>query len=512
MGKDAEEKKEGAEQVEKKDSGQKDPKVEGTEQVEKKDSGQKDPKAGEAEKNSQQKGPAVEEILGPLDEALGSHIERLLGTRHGIETLPMNLFTVSCLIMIATRETEIESFPYLPPPRYTQEKLLEELAEININPSEDLMSGIDGMIEKGYVEVADDGRFFAQKPSIDMAQIFDRIFPNMPGLNLVAYLGQIIDEALGGRKDINSALIQLNQMLEIQGVPIKSETDPSKPGSKRYPHLRETVDVKSPSGRKASTPKVMPSDIFSQLETKTWASPSPRAKAEASPQDAPLEDKPAIPEPEEFSPPEEMGTAPPFEDAEAQEAVEEEKTVESEGESPVESAEESRAPTETQEDSLTEEPDKRADLLSFMESQATLQEEALNLDDEDIEKKIAAFEEKLGMTCPLCRTSGIRSNETAKGKRYYHCTNSDCNFISWGKPYYITCPQCSNPFLVEAQDSSGRTMLKCPRATCHHWQKPPWEELHEISESPRQSFEHPVSEKKPRRKVKRRRRVVRRKR
>ena len=314
-------------------------------------------------------------------------------------------------------------------------------------------------------------------------------------------------------------------MLEMQGVPIKSETAPSNHVKKRYPHLKEATDVKGPPGRKASAPKVIPSDIFSQLQTKTWVSPSPKATTEASPPDIFPEDKPASTEAEKFLTPEEKNAVPDYEDTESPEVIKQEKTGVPDGESPVESAGEFLAPTETSIDSLTEEPGQKADLLSFMEAQTTLQEEAgltgssrddaVQIDDDDIEQKIAAFEEKLGMTCPLCRTSGIRSNETAKGKRYYHCTNSNCNFISWGKPYYITCPQCSNPFLVEAQDSSGRTMLKCPRATCHHWQKPPWElpdEISEISESPQQSSVPPVSERKPRRKVKRRRRVVRRKR
>ena len=133
-------------------------------------------------------------------------------------------------------------------------------------------------------------------------------------------------------------------------------------------------------------------------------------------------------------------------------------------------------------------------------------------DDEDIAKKIAAFEEQLGMTCPICGTAGIKANETARGKVYYHCVNSECNFISWGKPFYISCPQCSNPFLVEALNSAGKPILKCPRATCHHWENFPWDKPVEKGEGSPESLESPVTRQKPRRVVKRRRRVVRRKR
>ena len=79
--------------------------------------------------------------------------------------------------------------------------------------------------------------------------------------------------------------------------------------------------------------------------------------------------------------------------------------------------------------------------------------------DEDIEKEIAEFEQELGLNCPLCGTAGIRADETARGKLYYHCTNDMCNFISWGKPFYLDCPQCKNPFLIESTTSAGNPSL-----------------------------------------------------
>ena len=45
-------------------------------------------------------------------------------------------------------------------------------------------------------------------------------------------------------------------------------------------------------------------------------------------------------------------------------------------------------------------------------------EDFAGLTEEEIAKKISAFEEDLGMKCPLCRTGGIRAEETAKGKTY----------------------------------------------------------------------------------------------
>ena len=141
------------------------------------------------ENNSEQKQISAEEVLDAFNEILGNQIERLLGTRQGIEELPMNVLTISSLVLLAARETEIESFPYIPPDRYTNKKLAHELTEISIEPGEELELQILEMVEKNYIEVSNDGRFFVKKPTKSMSQLIDRIFPNMLGLNMVAYIG-----------------------------------------------------------------------------------------------------------------------------------------------------------------------------------------------------------------------------------------------------------------------------------------------------------------------------------
>jgi hypothetical protein len=68
------------------------------------------------------------------------------------------------------------------------------------------------------------------------------------------------------------------------------------------------------------------------------------------------------------------------------------------------------------------------------------------------------------------------------GKSFYKCLTKSCNFISWGKPYHILCPQCNNPFLVETSDRTGKTILKCPRSTCRYRQNLPYEATDNINE------------------------------
>jgi ssDNA-binding Zn-finger/Zn-ribbon topoisomerase 1 len=133
---------------------------------------------------------------------------------------------------------------------------------------------------------------------------------------------------------------------------------------------------------------------------------------------------------------------------------------------------------------------------------------------DSIESQIAAFEEDLALQCPLCKQSKVQAEQTSMGKTFYRCLTENCNFISWGKPYHIPCPQCNNPFLVETSDKTGKTILKCPRSTCIYRQNLPWE-LKENNTERIKSVSHgtqkitPIS-KKPRKRVKKRR-VVRRK-
>ena len=69
---------------------------------------------------------------------------------------------------------------------------------MRLDPREDLDLAVQDMIEKGYIEVDEDGRFSANKPSISMSQLLDRIFPRMPGMNLILYFIQTIDEVKSG--------------------------------------------------------------------------------------------------------------------------------------------------------------------------------------------------------------------------------------------------------------------------------------------------------------------------
>ena len=105
------------------------------------------------------------------------------------------------------------------------------------------------------------------------------------------------------------------------------------------------------------------------------------------------------------------------------------------------------------------------------DSKTSHEKETSSIYDDDIDKRIMAFEEDLALECPICKHSKVTVEDTTAGKSYYKCSNKECNFISWGKPYHIPCPKCNNPFLIEASNKAGKTILKCPRATCRYFKK-----------------------------------------
>lgn len=471
-----------------------------------------------------------DEMMVKFDEVLGANIERLLGTKTGIESLSMNLLNLSFIILLATRETEIESFPYLPPERYTNDKILNELTEISIDPGDDLELVTLDMAEKGYLEISDDGRFFAKKPAITIAQLIDQIFPNMPGLNLVAYWGQMIDEVHADRKDLELALSQFDQMLGMQGVTPKKQTNKVSPNDVS---MSSAIIKKSSQNTVPKTPRagsIKPANILSQLETSAKARDqeifSKPHKEDTLQGDMTLkhsdENNFSDENNEAYSSeaPDKTDQGPVTPDT-INDAHEEEQAEDAAAEEPlIEAVELKEKHADQSSYELDEAEDTQAltsmdstdkDLSSDQnETDVPPGEGAHELDDIDIEKQILAFEQELGMKCPLCQTGDIKAEETAKGKKYFRCSNRSCNLISWGKPFFLACPHCKNPFLIEAL-RGDKTILKCPRATCHYWQKLPWESEDDSVKQTQAADNSSAVKKKPRKKI-RRRRVVRRKR
>jgi hypothetical protein len=485
---------------------------------------------------------AAQETRDRFDQTLSRHIERLVSTRFGVGGLLLDLVTVSLLILLAERENEIESFSSDPVERFTQETLLKELSELGLDSDENLKDTLQEMVEKGYIVVDDDGRFSAEKPTTSMAQILDLVFPEMPGMNLVAYFAQAMDEVKSRRKELRWAIRQFDQTLQMRGVPLKKEKRSKAPAWKKTTPLKTASTAKTrrfmplkkkqmgfdnSSRQQAETPpedspvspskpRVLSSDgVSGQGEIRVIEIEELLAEQEESPEkDEAIEaQEPEISEGTEDKAPQEEGKTAEF--TPSPEMVD---SYADSGVSPEDLSDISSEPVSETEDSAERQVSEETpleEMPSPPEESFTPEEHPPDGPDEAIDERISTFEEDLAMQCPICKTAKVLKEATALGKFYYKCSNKDCNLISWGKPYHQVCPLCNNPFLIESSNRDGKTILKCPRATCRHWQHLTGETT-ESTQQPESSLvqeapKSPAISSKPRRRV-RKRRVVRRKR
>lgn len=509
-----------------------------------------------------------------FDEILERHIQRLVGAPDRIGELPLNLVNISCSILFAEQATnEMEGFA-TSADRFTEESILAELAGIGLGATPGLASAIQEMVQAGYISMDAEGGLAADKHILSMTQLLDRIFPKMPGMNLVAYLLQTVDEVESGRKHSAAALRQFDETLELHGVnflddgiraeenttsgEMGEERDPNTqepppdPGHRqvpaknrpilpdRYRFVKQNRILKKQDGPPAKSKIFSANNGSSQAEIREVTFGGPLSGQNPPDTRSPGSRESSVPEEPEAVSLEEI-------EAEDSKPVEIEETssvsegpdalVDDEtatGAATIEAAAGAHLP-----ESILESPPSQDDAVVSQEvphgapreeplepansetpSALTAIESAWGsdpetIDDDAIERNIAEFEDRLAMQCPLCKNSGIQTEGTATGKAYYRCLDKHCGFISWGRPHHIVCPNCQNPFLIEDLKPNGVAILKCPRATCRYWQRASdegMEKVHAEETAVPGDTEKTLSKpKKPRRRVVRKR-VVRRKR
>ncbi|MCF8062422.1 MAG: hypothetical protein K9M82_07890 [Deltaproteobacteria bacterium] len=421
-------------------------------------------------------GAGTHSMLDVLDQAFVRHLERITGTREGIHGLSMDLVTVACIVLMAEHAGDANaSHEAIALDRADLEG---ELSEMGLDDPERLEITLEEMVRKGYMELDACERLLPGKPSLSMARLLDHAFPGMPGVNLVAYFVQTLDEVESGRKQAKKALLQLDQMLRHHGAaPFgkskkERETGPAPSG---HPRMQRPTRLKAPTLRPGSIPR-------QERTAETGPSPndSPIRESEGV-REAPAE--PDRPERESLGVVQAPGETP--DDRDDVETPDEEVVAEPPPVSmePLPREPDSAPASEVSEAALIEEPVREEPAL---EAPAPEQDGEVDLapsgghevapdPEERVEGRISAFEEELAMQCPVCRKASVEIQKTAKGRVYYKCADEECMFISWGRPHHIPCPLCGNPFLVEMDSGGDRNPLKCPRATCRYRETSPGE-------------------------------------
>ncbi len=460
----------------------------------------------------------MDNIRQRFDQTLAGHLERLLGTQSGVADLPYNLLNISLVIFLAEQAANMRDQMISADDRYTRKALYTELAEIGLGSKPHFYQAIDDMFNRAYLFEDDSGRLMAGEALIEMAQLLDSVLPNMPGLSLIAYVAQTLDEAVSGRKTLEDAVSQFDQTLSLHGVCLTNTQDPTPEQDKpkeKFDKKRTSVAISNEVSKRLIKSRrqqvecepTRQSKVLSsknQMQIKPVAFGKVEEVAEADPEK--IQEQAVTPGPtEEVQDPDnkEEGMA----DIDAE--VPSEAILESDIDVPaveIESQDDRHLKSFASENDLANtepSPEKSAvgknpsaplehdpseiDTLvgesnpasvpqneDLQAPQSPIQADATRPDqldpiDEAIEEEINRFETDLAMQCPICKSARIIAELTTKGKEYYKCPNKSCNFVSWGKPFHNECPRCHNPFLIEAQ-KNGVIVLKCPRATCNYWQ------------------------------------------
>lgn len=456
-----------------------------------------------------QQSPITPELVKlQLDEILAREIISFVDVDFDAAMMSFNLATITCITLIVEREKEIKQYADFPPERYVLESFFSELTDIGLARDDYLEAAVTACFEKGYMRRDDQEQLYAEMPAFMMAGLLDSMFPRMQGMNLIAFVLQMHEEVNSGRKSLDMAKKSFAASLKSSGVAVSGDNASQRASAMKAGKIKAVQENKEVSRklkkenlgrlsrlvktrRKKSDEyqqKIQVTDVFDK-------GPSPeeiearkeeaRKTEEAAKKAADLACQLAEKD-EKIKEAQMLAQAA----AEQRKILEEKEAQLQEARQMAARAEERAAELEAKEAAMAA----REASLKAMEERIRAEEEQIreqkepdpvqesqfsasgenmaeDSDEDDIAAKIAAFESDLAMSCPVCTTGKIVTSTTEKGKEYFSCSNRDCRFVSWDKPYHFFCPLCKNPFLTETSTMEGEKGLKCPRASCAYSQQ-----------------------------------------
>ena len=162
-------------------------------------------------------------VRDQLDEILAQEITALLDVDSSVAMMSFNLASISCITLIIEREREIKQYTDFPPERFTKETFLSELVDIGLEKDDSLKKTMDSVLTKGYISMDPAGELKAEMPAFMMVGFLDNMFPGMQGMNLVAFVLQMNDEVISGRKTLELAKNSFKSTLKSRGVTVSKE-------------------------------------------------------------------------------------------------------------------------------------------------------------------------------------------------------------------------------------------------------------------------------------------------
>ena len=436
-----------------------------------------------------------QEVNAKLDLILDKHFRRLDQIDAIGNDIQLSLTTVASLHLIVEKEYEILESKDIA--RYDRKAFISDLTELGFEINDDMIASFEKLHEHKYVKIDSGGKYRAEAVAITIVDNFNKMFPGMPGMNLVAYFIQTVDEILSNRKDLKKGLEQFDQALQSRGralsfVFLKTEKKSAKQQAedrekkleeikesrKASEQLKKTYGHKLNALRKSGmqnggglnvlTKRALGVGEINVKEISPQKIKAAKEKAEKARLEAEKLEHEKIEE--------ERLELKRAED----ERLEKERIEQERLELEAKKLEEKRLELEQLEIEQKEKAKLEAERVES-ERKENERLEMQRLENERIERErvekelaieaqIAAFEQEMASPCPICHIGKIISEKTAADKDFFKCSNTECKFISWTKPYPFSCPICNNPFLAEFTLPTGELGLKCPRASCSYSQ------------------------------------------
>lgn len=454
----------------------------------------KEQKENDGDKDKAKEKAEYVKIRTQFDKVLHKHILRLIeiDTEAGLK---FDTATVAFLVLLVEREKELKNTQKSNLKRYNQDSFFSDLSDIGLVVDDELIESFQGIVKIGYAGVDKSENYSARIAALALVKFIDNLFSGMPGMNLIAYIIQCIDEVSTGRKELKEQLKNFEKTLVSRGVSIskqnikEEEKETIKKTATTYKISEESIKaanelkkqrlaslrtkaIKSVPSQKEYVQPTRVKELFKKGEE----DPDEEAKREAELAALELEKK----QEEIRKREEELRLAEEAaadierkkqEIAEREEEIKKAEMVAREAEIAAKEAELRAAELAAKEAEMAareaEIAAKAAEIEKLQEEKEQEEiEEAVEEESLSVEDQIAQFEQELAMPCPVCSIGKISASVTDKNKEYFACTNESCKFISWAKPYHFECPLCKNPYLVEHPAADGLPGLKCPRAAC----------------------------------------------
>ncbi len=159
-------------------------------------------------------------VLAELDRILKTNTLKHIGIKRAVPGFNISIPMLSSLFLIHQREKEITAAAEDPVERYSSETLMDDMMDVGVPAGVDFADTINRMHAESYIGIDENDFYHENRLGAVLVKLFTMIYPTMPGLTMVAYFNQTVDEIESGRKTFELAVEQANKQLQVEGIAV----------------------------------------------------------------------------------------------------------------------------------------------------------------------------------------------------------------------------------------------------------------------------------------------------